>query len=195
MWKGTTKSHMHHRDLKETIINQRILELDVGRELERTKNIKKYQDSRVGPGQKTENKETKQRFFEHVFLCFSPPVRWGLLDFMWALSSASSSFSSSFSASSCLPRHQLRWCVLSVPCRTSTAIMWAQCSVPDLNRDPVSSVFRAGPQPRSCEFSVPRRTSTAILWGQCSAPDLNRDQKKCQKECHKICQKECQKKC
>ena len=70
MWKGTTKSHMHHRDLKETIINQRILELDVGRELERTKNIKKYQDSRVGPGQKTENKETKQRFFEHVFFCF-----------------------------------------------------------------------------------------------------------------------------
>ena len=38
-----------------------------------------------------------------------------------------------------------------------------QCSVSDLNRDPVSSVFRAGPQPRSCEASVPRRTSTAIL--------------------------------
>ena len=118
-------------------------------------------------------------------------------------SSSSSSSSFSFSASSCLSRHQLRWCVLSVPCRTSTAIMWAQCSVPDLNmqrsgefsvprrtstaipwvqcsapdlnRDPVSSVFRAGPQPRSCEASVPRRTSTAILWVQCSAPDLNRD--------------------
>ena len=40
---------------------------------------------------------------------FSPPVRWGLLDFMWA-----------------------------------------QCSLPDLNRDHVSSAFRAGPQPRSC---------------------------------------------
>ena len=36
------------------------------------------------------------------------------------------------------------------------------CDVPDLNRDPVSSVWRAGPQPRSCEFSVASRTSTAI---------------------------------
>ena len=45
----------------------------------------------------------------------------------------------------------------------------AQCSAPDLNRDPVRPVFRAGPQPRSCEFSVPRRTSTAILWVQCSS--------------------------
>ena len=33
--------------------------------------------------------------------------------------------------------------------------------MPDLNRDHVSSVWRAGPQPRSCEFSVARRTSTA----------------------------------
>ena len=30
-------------------------------------------------------------------------------------------------------------------------------------RDPVSSVWHAGPQPRSCEFSVACRTSTAIL--------------------------------
>ena len=85
----------------------------------------------------------------------------------------------------------------------------------------MSSVFRAGPQPRSCESSVPRPTSTAILREQCSAPNLNRDavssafrrrtstaiQKVCQKimsermsedmssqkECQKICQKECQK--
>ena len=53
-------------------------------------------------------------------------------------------FSSSSSSS------PLRWCELSVPCRTSTAIMWAHCSLPDLNRDRVSSAFRAGPQPRSC---------------------------------------------
>ena len=32
-----------------------------------------------------------------------------------------------------------------------------------LFRDPVSSVWRAGPQPRSCEFSVACRTSTTIL--------------------------------
>ena len=70
---------------------------------------------------------------------------------------------------------QPRSCELSVPCRTSTAIVWVQCSVPDLHRDPVSSVFRAGPQPRPCEFSVPCRTSTATaVWVQCSVPDLNR---------------------
>ena len=115
---------------------------------------------------------------------FSPPVRWGLLDFMWAVSSPFSSF---FSSSSSSP---------------STAMVWVQCSALDLNRDPVSSVFRSGPQPRSCElsvpsrtstaffvrpvfragpqprwceFSVPRRTSTAMVWVQCFAPDLNRD--------------------
>ena len=33
--------------------------------------------------------------------------------------------------------------------------------MPDLNRDHVRPVWRAGPQPRSCEFSVARRTSTA----------------------------------
>ena len=69
----------------------------------------------------------------------------------------------------------LRWCSVSVPRRTSTAILRGQCSAPDLNRDPVRPVFRAGHQPRSCEASVRRRTSTAILWGQCSAPDLNSD--------------------
>ena len=43
--------------------------------------------------------------------------------------------------------------------RAKTAIVGAQCSVPDLNCDDVCSVFRAEPQPRSGEFS----TSTAIL--------------------------------
>ena len=76
---------------------------------------------------------------------FSPPVRWGLLDFMWVVFSSASS-----SSPLRPPRPQLRWCELSVPCRTSTAIMWAQCSLPDLNRDHVSTAFRAGPQPRSC---------------------------------------------
>ena len=76
---------------------------------------------------------------------FSPPVRWGLLDFMWVVFSSASS-----SSPLRPPRPQLRWCELSVPCRTWTAIMWAQCSLPDLNRDHVSSAFRAGPQPRSC---------------------------------------------
>ena len=101
---------------------------------------------------------------------FSPPVRWGL-DFICELSSPSPSPPPSPRS----PRPQLRWCELSVPCRTPTAILWVQCSVPDPNRDLVRSVFRAGPQPRSCEFRVPCRTPTAIRWGQCSLPDPNRD--------------------
>ena len=146
-------------------------------------------------------------YFILIYYC-SPPVRWGLLDFMSALTSSSSFSSSAFAfsfVSSCDPVRpvfrtgpQPRSCEFSVPRRTSTAILWVQCSAPDLNRDPVSSVFRAGPQPRSCEASVPRRTSTAILWGQCSAPDLNREmcqKEECQKDCQKICQKECQKIC
>ena len=48
-------------------------------------------------------------------------------------------------------------------CPSVMRFLWIQCDVPDLNRDPVSSVWRAGPQPRSCEFSVACRTSTAIL--------------------------------
>ena len=136
--------------------------------------------------------------------CFSPPVRWGLLDFM-SVSSPSPPPLLLLSSSSA----SLSICCVHVMCRTSTAILWVQCGVPDLNRDPVSSVWRPGPQPRSREFSVASRTSTAILWVQCGVPDLNRDpvssvwrpgrqvmcQKICQKECQKLCQKECQKKC
>ena len=71
---------------------------------------------------------------------------------VWVVSFPSSFFSFSFASSSS-----------SSSFATPTAMMCAQCSLPDLNRDPVSSVFLAGPQPRSCEFSVPCRTSTAIL--------------------------------
>ena len=35
-----------------------------------------------------------------------------------------------------------------VPCRTSTATIHAQCSLPDLNRENPRQVFPAGPQPR-----------------------------------------------
>ena len=147
----------------------------------------------------------------------SPPVRWGLLDFMSACRPASPP-----------PPPRLR---LS---SSSTAILWGQCCVPDLNRDPVRSVLRAeinrdpvrsvlraGPQPRSCEISVACRTSTAILWDQCCVPDLNRDPVRsvlragpqprsceisvacrtstaiqiCQKICQKICLREVQKEC
>ena len=118
---------------------------------------------------------------------FSPPVRWGLLDFMSVFSSSSASSSSSSSSSSSFSSSsfsscddvwsvwragpQPRSCEASVACRTSTAIMWGQCGVPDLNRDHVSSVWRAGPQPR------------------------NGQKEECQKDCQKLCQKECQTEC
>ena len=94
-----------------------------------------------------------------VAFVFSRPVRWGLLDFM----------SVSSPSPSCPPPPPRR----PPPRRISTTILWVQCGMPDLNRDPVSSVdpnrelvssvWRAGPQRRSCEFSVACRTPTAIL--------------------------------
>ena len=186
---------------------------------------------------------------------FSPPVRWGLLDFMSVSSprppSSSPSSPSSFSSINwdplCSvwragPQWQLGSSQFSVACWTpiATGILSVQCGVLDPNRDIASSVWRAGPQPRCCEFSVacwtptailrvqcggldpqPRYcefsvaawTPTAILRIQCGVLDPNRDpvssvwragprvlcQKICQKEWQKICQKEwqkiCQKKC
>ena len=82
----------------------------------------------------------------------------------------------------------------SVPCRTSTTTIPAQCSLPDLNHDHPRPVFPAGPQPRVSPPSVPCRTSTTTIHAQCSLPDLNREyprQKICHIECQKICQIEC----
>ena len=91
----------------------------------------------------------------------SPPVRWGLLDFMLVSSPSPPPASSS------------RFLLLPPP--PPVAILWVQCGVLDPNRDPASSVWRAGPQPRSCEFSVACRTPTVISWVQCCVPDLNCD--------------------
>ena len=44
-----------------------------------------------------------------------------------------------------------------------------------LNWDPLSSVWRAGPQPRSYEFCVACWTPTAMLWVQCGVLDPNRE--------------------
>ena len=109
---------------------------------------------------------------------FSPPARWGLLDFMSVASSclplplcfrfrlpppasSSSSSSSSSSLSSRRPR--------------PTATRDPQCSLPDLNHDHPRPVFPAGPQPRPSTPSVPCRTSSASIHAQCSLPDLNHD--------------------
>ena len=81
-----------------------------------------------------------------------------------------------------------------------------QCGVVDLNRDPVKSVLRAGPQPGSCEFSVACRTSTGYVRERMSEDMSERMSKDMsermsedmserlsediQKECQKTCQKE-----
>ena len=90
---------------------------------------------------------------------FSPPARWGLLDFM----------------SVAAPPPLLLLLLLAF-CRTSTTTIHAQCSLPDLNHDQPHPVFAAGPQPRPATPSVRCRTSTTTSHAQCSLPDLNHDQ-------------------
>ena len=128
------------------------------------------------------------------YMRFSPPARWGLLDFMSVAFSCLvllllrllllvlSSSSSSSSLSNCDQRStmfsagpQPRPSTPSVPCRTSTTTIHAQCSLPGLNHDHPRPVFPAGPQPRPSTPSVPCRTSTASIHAQCSLPDLNRE--------------------
>ena len=100
---------------------------------------------------------------------FSPPARWGLLDFMSVASSScrllppassSSSLSSLFVLVVLVVLVQLRPAIHSVRCR---------------NHDHPRPVFPAGPQPRPATPSVPCRTSTTTSHAQCSLPDLNRE--------------------
>ena len=104
-------------------------------------------------------------------LTSSPPVRWGLLDFM---SVSSSPPPSSPSPPSPPPRPLLL-------CRPPqlTGILCVQCGVldPNGNWDPLSSVWRAGLQLQlaSSQFSVACWTPTAILWVRCGVLDPNRD--------------------
>ena len=108
--------------------------------------------------------------------CFSPPARWGLLDFM------------SVASSSCLPpacllpprRPSAASCLLPPPAASCLVLLLfgncdPQCSLPDLNHDHPRPVFPAGPQPRPATPSVPCRTSTTTIPAQCSLPDLNRE--------------------
>ena len=87
--------------------------------------------------------------------------------------------SSSSSLSNCDPWSTLfgagpqpRPSMLSVPCRTSTTTIHAQCSLPDLNHEHPRPVFPPGPQPWASPPSVPCRTSTASIHAKCSLPDL-----------------------
>ena len=98
------------------------------------------------------------------FRCFSPPVRWGLLDFMVAYSASS--------PSSLLPRPPSS--PSSSCCPVPSVSRQPPCPVSAGNRDHRRSVFPAGPQPRPSLLSVPSRTSTATICTQCSLPDLDR---------------------
>ena len=119
---------------------------------------------------------------------FSPPARWGLLDFMSVACSSSPLSSSSPLLLLVVLLVQLRPAIHSVLCRTSTTTIHAQCSLPDLNHDHHRQcslpdlnhdhprpVFPAWPQPRPSPPSVPCRTSTTTIHAQCSLPDLNRE--------------------
>ena len=123
---------------------------------------------------------------------YSPPARWGLLDFMSVACSSSPLLSSSspllLLVVLLVLLVQLRPAIHSVLCRTSTTTIHAQCALPDLNHDHPRQcalpdlnhdhprpVFPAGPQPRPSTPSVPCRTSTTTIPAQCSLPDLNHD--------------------
>ena len=156
----------------------------------------------------------------HV-LPFSPPVRWGLLDFMYAV--------------------LLLLLVLVLLLLLLLLLLFfllfassSSSSSPDVNMDLQIAVGSAGPQQRAPDCSGQRRTSTAGSRFQRAAPDLNRGalertgqrtstgglwsglgnagphpgtsraewaapdlscQKICQKMCQKNVRKECQKKC
>ena len=103
------------------------------------------------------------------FRFFSPPARWGLLDFMSVDFRRLPLLPPSPDLNHDHPRQvfpagpQPRPSTPSVPCRTSTARIHAKSSLPDLNRDHPRQVFPAGPQPRPSTPSVPCRTSTARI--------------------------------
>ena len=142
---------------------------------------------------------------------YSPPAKWGLLDFIRAVLLLRLRI---------LRLHPRLLLAVQIPvgtgrtpdpsghCRTSTATSRSQWALPDLNRDFQVAVGTAGPRPWASDPSGHCRTSTATSRSQWALPDLNRDfqiavgtagpqreecQKRCQIECQKICQIECQK--
>ena len=162
--------------------------------------------------------------FKLCKLNFSPPARWGLLDFIravlllrlltrrlllavqWAQPDLHRELQIPVGTAGPPPRAPDP----SGHCRTSTATSRSQWGVPDLNRDFQMAVGSAGPQPRLPDGSGECRTSTATSRSQWALPDLNLDfqiavgtagpqreecEKRCQIECQKICQTECQKIC
>ena len=115
-------------------------------------------------------------------LVISPPARWGLLDFMSVACSSPPLLSSSPLLLLLLNRDprrtvfsvgpQPRPSTPSVPCRTSTTTIPAQCSLPDLNHDHPRPVFPAGPQLGGDGRGWGPAGNTASIHAKCSLPDL-----------------------
>ena len=126
--------------------------------------------------------KNRSEIWSHQGWFFSPPARWGLLDFIRAV---------------LLLLLRLRILLLrlllavQIPvgtagppprapdpsghCRTSTASCRSQWALPDLNRDFQVAVCTAGPQPRLPDRSGHCWTSTASSRSQWALPGLNRD--------------------
>ena len=88
---------------------------------------------------------------------------------------------------------QPRACEISVPRRTSTAILWDQCSAPDLSREMCQKECQKICQ-KECQ-KICQKECQKMCQKECQKICLKEFQKICQKECQKICQKECQKTC
>ena len=108
---------------------------------------------------------------------FSPPARWGLLDFMsdarLLLLSPSFSFLLLPSPSFLFPSPSFSF-LLPSPRRTSSASSWSQWASPDLICQLLIAVGLAGPHLPALDRSGPHRASTASSRSQWASPDLNR---------------------
>ena len=128
-----------------------------------------------------------------MMFVFSPPARWGLLDFIRAvllLLLRLRLLRLHLRLLRLLTRRLLLAVQIPVGtagppprapdpsghCRTSTASCRSQWALPDLNRDfqVAVAVGTAGPQPRLPDRSGHCRTSTATSRSQWALPDLNR---------------------
>ena len=88
--------------------------------------------------------------FFFFFFFFSPPLTFSSSWSFFSLLLSTASHPCQFY----LPDSNREHLLLSVRCRTSTAMVCAQCSLPDPNHDQPHPVFATGPQPRSSALSV-----------------------------------------
>ena len=110
-------------------------------------------------------------------LHFSPPARWGLLDFMLVASCRVLLLLSSSPPRPPRPPRRPPPRPRRPPRRPPPPAPLRSMSVCPAGPQPrpSMSLFPAGPQPRVSPPSVPCRTSTTTIHAQCSLPDLNRE--------------------